>query len=708
LSIDIEARLAGLQEGLDKAATVADRNARHIESSFNRIGNAASMVRTVISTLGATFTVGMFVDMIKGSIDAADHLNDLSKATGISVTTLGGLGFAASQAGTDLDGVALAMGKLNVTIAKAGAGDKTAAGVFDALGIAVKDAAGQMKTADVIFAEMTTKFEGYADGPNKAALAQAAFGRSWQSIMPLMADGGEALRKNIGYYEQFGKVTADVAKAADEFNDTLGKLHLLTQAFATETAAKMLPTLQRIADELLRSKENSGLFALASTELARGLKDIAMAGAEALYELKSIAILADGFWSIVKKAGDITGPTDVEGMRADMSATMEATKAARLEYERFVAVMNAPVMTPAGKHNTGGRLAGGSGRPDAPPLPGTGGGSEPKAQKPWLDSRGNEALTAALNAVSSTDVDKVRKLNAELTELFTLQRESRGDAGVVQAIANVRAELEKLDPAMVAAAEDKKILDAVLAATPSIVFAGVLREIDLINKAFDDGAKDTERWAEAILVATSHLKGGETKAAIDDMTKFAEQAARNIQDALGTTVEATLSGHFDSIAELWRNMLIKLVSEAIAANLGQALLGDFGKSGKIGGYLGELIGLFTSANGNAFGNGKAFASGGILGANGGMLTQPTIFKMANGGIGIGGEAGTEAVMPLARGRNGKLGVHSSGGGSVVNINQVMNIGSGVSRAEVYAASLQAKNAAKAEIIQLMRRGGAAA
>jgi len=43
-------------------------------------------------------------------------------------------------------------------------------------------------------------------------------------------------------------------------------------------------------------------------------------------------------------------------------------------------------------------------------------------------------------------------------------------------------------------------------------------------------------------------------------------------------------------------------------------------------------------------------------AAGGVLNGPTIFPMANGGLALGGEAGHEALMPLSRGADGKLGV----------------------------------------------------
>ena len=63
--------------------------------------------------IGVAFTAGISAlgYMVKSSIDAADHLNDLSQKTGVAVETLGGIGFAASQAGSSLDNVAGAIGK---------------------------------------------------------------------------------------------------------------------------------------------------------------------------------------------------------------------------------------------------------------------------------------------------------------------------------------------------------------------------------------------------------------------------------------------------------------------------------------------------------------------------------------------------------------------------------------------------------------------
>ncbi|MFT5630201.1 MAG: phage-related minor tail protein [Gammaproteobacteria bacterium] len=68
-----------------------------------------------------------------------------------------------------------------------------------------------------------------------------------------------------------------------------------------------------------------------------------------------------------------------------------------------------------------------------------------------------------------------------------------------------------------------------------------------------------------------------------------------------------------------------------------------------------------------FENGAPFSQGRVMPfAKGGVLDGPTTFPM-RGATGLMGEAGPEAIMPLARGADGRLGVRSAGGGSV-NIN----------------------------------------
>lgn len=77
----------------------------------------------------------------------------------------------------------------------------------------------------------------------------------------------------------------------------------------------------------------------------------------------------------------------------------------------------------------------------------------------------------------------------------------------------------------------------------------------------------------------------------------------------------------------------------------------------------QLAGLVKSEKGNVFEAGKHVQKY----ARGGLVTRPTFFPMANGGLGLMGEAGAEAIMPLRRLSNGRLGVEGTGGGTTNNV-----------------------------------------
>ena len=188
----------------------------------------AVMVGTAMGALGLAGAGAMAV-MVKQSIDAADKLRDMSQKTAIAVNTLNGMGFAASQAGGSLDGMVSAAGKLNKSIAEGAQGNNDQAAAFKALGINVFDASGKLKTADVVMTEMASKFATFADGPEKVALSMALMGKAGADMIPVLNEGGAAMQANIEYSKQYSGMTTELANAADNFNDTMGKLQLQQQ-----------------------------------------------------------------------------------------------------------------------------------------------------------------------------------------------------------------------------------------------------------------------------------------------------------------------------------------------------------------------------------------------------------------------------------------------------------------------------------------------
>jgi lambda family phage tail tape measure protein len=106
-------------------------------------------------------------------------------------------------------------------------------------------------------------------------------------------------------------------------------------------------------------------------------------------------------------------------------------------------------------------------------------------------------------------------------------------------------------------------------------------------------------------------------------------------------------------------------------------------------------------------NGQVFAQNGIQAfARGGIVNKPTVFPFANG-IGLMGEAGPEAIMPLRRGRDGNLGVMSSGGGTTNVVVNVDASGSSVEGDQQQAKALgnAISAAVQSELVKQKRPGG---
>lgn len=105
-----------------------------------------------------------------------------------------------------------------------------------------------------------------------------------------------------------------------------------------------------------------------------------------------------------------------------------------------------------------------------------------------------------------------------------------------------------------------------------------------------------------------------------------------------------------------------------------------GSAGAVSSNLGASQAGYSSAyipqaKGGAWSSGVQFFAKGAGFATNTILNTPTMFGTGNGGLGVAGEAGPEAIMPLARGADGSLGVQmvggSSGGGTVVQVDAPM-------------------------------------
>ncbi len=126
----------------------------------------------------------------------------------------------------------------------------------------------------------------------------------------------------------------------------------------------------------------------------------------------------------------------------------------------------------------------------------------------------------------------------------------------------------------------------------------------------------------------------------------------------GRDFGSALAGAFDGIALKGRSL--SDVLKKLALDLSRMALESAGKA--MGSAISSGVGsLFASAKGNAVSDGRVMPF-----AKGGVVSSPMLFPL-RGGTGLAGEAGAEAILPLRRGADGRLGVAAEGGAAPMQI-----------------------------------------
>jgi len=223
---------------------------------------------------------------------------------------------------------------------------------------------------------------------------------------------------------------------------------------------------------------------------------------------------------------------------------------------------------------------------------------------------------------------------------------------------------------------------------------GTSKEYQEVMRAIK--GSDKEYSDAAIQGAVSRLEAvNKEKEALQQMQSLQQSVADTIGDGLMSIVDGT-----KTTKEAFRDMARDIIRQLYDVLVVQRLVGNAQNGTGIAGLIGGLF-----ANGGAFSAGRqiqAYADGGVVGG-------PTYFPMAGGKTGLMGEAGPEAIMPLKRGRGGKLGVSVEGASGSVVVNNTINVTGGSDpaaiRAEVAKLMPQITSATKSAVIDARRRGG---
>ncbi len=180
-----------------------------------------------------------------------------------------------------------------------------------------------------------------------------------------------------------------------------------------------------------------------------------------------------------------------------------------------------------------------------------------------------------------------------------------------------------------------------------------LNGIDGIEAALD-GAGD--------VAAEFTRRMQELRNSVGTTTKEVETLSRGMSRGLRRAFDGVvfdgmkLSDALQTIARSMVNTAYSAAIRPVASHFGDLISGS---------VAGAVQGLLPFEKGGSFSQGRVMPF-----AHGGIVSGPVSFPM-RGGMGLMGEAGPEAIMPLTRGADGRLGVQASGGGRPINV--VMNV-----------------------------------
>jgi phage-related minor tail protein len=130
------------------------------------------------------------------------------------------------------------------------------------------------------------------------------------------------------------------------------------------------------------------------------------------------------------------------------------------------------------------------------------------------------------------------------------------------------------------------------------------------------------------------------------LSEASRLSSRFATDLTRAFTDAALKGR--DLADVLRQLALSLSAHALEAALAPIT--------RI--FSGALAQLLVGARGAVLPT--PFASGGVI-------SSPIAFPLGGTRMGIAGEAGPEAILPLSRGSDGRLGVRAQGGGAGVNV-----------------------------------------
>ncbi len=603
LSIDLEARLARLEQDMSRATKLVERSAGQMERSYAAAGR---QITSALGAISATVVVGAMTQIASATIKGIDALNDFADATGTTVENASALEDIARRTGSSVESVSGALIKFNAQIQEGLKPGSEAARVFELLGLNAKELAA-IDPAEALLktAQALAQFE---DNGNKARIIYALFGKSTREVAPLLKDLAESGKLNA-------TVTAQQAAEAEKFEKAMARLSKNVTDVARAIASDLLGPINQLIERLTLASDKlggfGGVLAAAFGQKLRGESFDTPQKALDFYSAKLTEI--DGKIKAIQANPD-GGPL---GELADRNK-LNALRANREEVGKLADLYRG--MVNAGGAGGGRGTGGNTGRPSVgrtTDLVTAAAGKAGKVEIPF-------AITDARESYKSAFL-KAEKDYEETDKLLT-QIQAKAD----EAARKLRESISE---------EGRRVFEATR--TPAEQLAA---EIDKLNKLLQAGAIDWDTYTRAQLDAQERFD--KSAAGIKDQASKTKSLGEELGLSFTSAFEDAIVGG-NSLRDVLKGLeadIIRIVTRKLVTEpLGNALTGMLGGGGSGGG------GNFLSSIGNWIGS---LFAGGF--ADGGFIPP--------GKWGMTGERGPE---PVFGGRAGVT-VRPAGGMSVTN------------------------------------------
>lgn len=221
-------------------------NSEPLKKLDKGIGSVTSKLAALGKALVSETVFGAAKEFISGQLEAAHALQTTSEKLGIAVEDIQRLGYALKISGSEASYAGDAIKFLQKNMQEAKDGSATAQKAFKSVGVGLEDLQG-LNTVEIL-AKLADGFQKLGAGPEATARALEIFGRAGLGMVPLLAKGGESVRKLSEEAENLGIVLEkETVEALAETKQNVERASLSLRGLGNVLTAAIFPKLNVFA-----------------------------------------------------------------------------------------------------------------------------------------------------------------------------------------------------------------------------------------------------------------------------------------------------------------------------------------------------------------------------------------------------------------------------------------------------------------------------